>query len=334
MARNKHRDSGRRYASASPQRAPRPPPTVIDLTQSDPWADRSTARAVKPNPLSPAFGGRASTVAVPEDPKSTPAYLFQQLALARNRASVRPSFSSRLPTNGMDGQGGENEDEADETPTPDQKEVKEKRKKKSKNKKEKQELEEAKANKKQDGKKENNKSEDVKDKRSKQANEKSKDDVETPVGSKKKSKKVKQEPIDPEPVSTLSRKRKRGKDDESSSQKVGEVEADAVNKLRDSLPTVRVSRVARDLQRETGSDPTDIAIVATAARETIIDLARQQLEQTEQSYHLVQTELLRMLRQQNKRLERLEGKRAEDSSDEEGADTIDRPTPREACAPS
>lgn len=92
--------------------------------------------------------------------------------------------------------------------------------------------------------------------------------------------------------------------------------------------------MASKLKSDTGSDPTDIAVLATAARETIIDLARQQIEQTEHSYHTIQNELLRMLKQQNDRLERLEGIKTEDSSDEEDGDTIDRTPPDDRCRPN
>ncbi|EXJ87314.1 hypothetical protein A1O3_04273 [Capronia epimyces CBS 606.96] len=354
MARNKNREIGRRHASATPQRPHRPVQNFIDLTQSDPWVPRSTALPVRPTPLSPSFSGRASTVAVPQDPKSNPAYLFQQLALAKNRASSRPVFSSKLEAEETAGESAE--DGQVETPTPGQKEVKEKRKKKSKEKKEKQQLEEAEAeaNKKPNRKKEHNKSENGKDKKkSKKVKEKPKNDMEESVEDKR-PKEVKYEPKDQEPGTsfpgllrlyfipsrrhllieftvTQSRKRKRQYDEEISSRRAGEIEANAINKLRESLPTARIARVTKDLQRETGVDPTDMAVLVTTARETILDLARQQLEQTERSFQTIQTELLRMLKKQNDKLARLEGKRVEDSSDEEGDNANSRAPASEAC---
>lgn len=199
MARGKRRDPARRAASVTPRGVSRPPQDIIDLTLTDSWAERSTARAVKPTPLSPGFNGRASTVAIPQDPKSSPAYVFQQLALARNRASIRPSFSSKVPQEDTDEQP--EADEPDETPTPGEKEVKAKRKRKSKEKKDKQAPEVAEDEEQLD-EVEGNKTADegrVKKKKSKKAKDKSKEDGATPVEGKKKSKEIKREPEETEP---------------------------------------------------------------------------------------------------------------------------------------
>lgn len=147
----------RRHASATPQRPPNQHlQSVIDLTMTDPWANANRNRAssvvpmpvskqmAKPTPLSPSFGVgseaeakagtkpgaavRATTISVPQDHKSSPAYLFQQLALARNRASHHRSFISALRLDDDDkAENVKGKDEAtrgekrDETPTPGEK---------------------------------------------------------------------------------------------------------------------------------------------------------------------------------------------------------------------
>lgn len=81
--------------------------------------------------------------------------------------------------------------------------------------------------------------------------------------------------------------------------------------------------MTRKLERETGIKPTEMAVLLTAAKETIIDLARQQVMQTEKSYQTIQTELVRLMKEQNDRLEKLQGQRiapvqAENESSEDG----------------
>lgn len=85
-------------------------------------------------------------------------------------------------------------------------------------------------------------------------------------------------------------------------------EAEAFQRLQESLPPFRLLRVTEELRRRTGgSDPTKMAVVLTAARETIVDLARQQVAQTERSFQTIQAELLRLLTEANERLARFEG---------------------------
>ncbi|KAL2405856.1 hypothetical protein ABEF95_000577 [Exophiala dermatitidis] len=506
--RERDRDTRRRASTAAPpsgvplQAPARPSETsrrfnnFIDLTESDPWSDQSTSnlgggpppatalgRAVRSSTLAPRVTGRASTgtvVSVPQDPRSNPAYLFQQLALQRNRASVRPSFSSKQ----IEIDSGDDTEEGqelrpknlkrEESPAPiATKKEKRNRHRNSKTKARKAHDEEVEAeapvveasgaakpdgnkHKQKKGKaKENsptailhnniNKQPDEtktdttthkKSKKSKKSKAQSKHDGSVPVVdlentdritntntatiSKEDMIKIKREPRTLDPVlpptpsppppsqvqsRSESRKRKRENaiastagtvstdsttvtdddDDDDDDKKptakapaskkskktktlvkteskfqtsAAKIESIAIAKLRESLPSVRITRVTRDLQREfDGVDPTDVAVLVTAARETIIDLARQQIEQTEQSYQVIQAELLRMLKKQNERLERLEGKKknkqgsagrgaelaaedetandvGEDDEGEEGEDAmIGRPRP-DTCAPN
>ena len=112
----------KRAASATPQKARQIWKNVVDLTD-DPWAVNSTAPTYhKPTPLSPSFNPKPSLIVAPQDVKSSPAYIFQQLALAKNRANVRPSFSSTVQ---LDDDSGDDTSEAESndkenTPTPKQ----------------------------------------------------------------------------------------------------------------------------------------------------------------------------------------------------------------------
>lgn len=81
----------------------------------------------------------------------------------------------------------------------------------------------------------------------------------------------------------------------------------AVKKLRESLPTTRIARVARNIEREEGFQPSEMAVLLIAARETVIDLARSHLAQTEKSCHAVQKELLNLVKAQQEKLEALDG---------------------------
>jgi len=117
-----------------------------------------------------------------------------------------------------------------------------------------------------------------------------------------------------------SRKRKRTSEDDDSKT----AEATAIAKLRQSLPTNRINRVAKQLKQEIGCDPTELTVLLTTAGDTIIDLARQQVRQTEQSYQTIQAELLRMLKEQKERLETLETRTAFTvGDDDESLDTDD-----------
>ncbi|KIW19201.1 hypothetical protein PV08_03495 [Exophiala spinifera] len=90
---------------------------------------------------------------------------------------------------------------------------------------------------------------------------------------------------------------------------VSSAEAKALKQLREILPSKRVSRVETQLRLEMaawGCEPTETTVLVTTARDTVIDLARQQVVQTERSYQAIQAELLRMLKEQNKKLRRWE----------------------------
>lgn len=120
-----------RHASATPQRPNPLLRNIIDLTENDPWARQghTSAPVPRPTPLSPSFGG-PHTITTPRDPKSNPAYIFQQLALSRNRASIRPNFVGVVSPD--DGTVKDDDEARDETPTPSQKDVNERREKKKK----------------------------------------------------------------------------------------------------------------------------------------------------------------------------------------------------------
>jgi hypothetical protein len=337
--------------------------------------------------LSPDFGGAPNAIAVPQDPKSSPAYIFQQLALQRHRASSQPSFSSRLQESHFIDSETEEEDDGsrEETPTPNSRTVKEKPNKTPKNKDKKSPKEKKKkknggdATDKDKSARKKNKPDEARDepnhagtepKTAEKVRDKVADAQEnsakTPNSGKTKKKKktpndkaaretdkkkraqIPQEAVEagmyhsqrPRSVSLSgptnsrtapeSRKRKRDNVDEEDEQgelarppadgdaNVLHVEALAIQRLQESVPAVRKRHVEHKLRQETGHEPSELAVLITAARETIIDLARQQVMQTQQSYHALQTELLRLLKEQTARLERLEEKeRAEEEQDEE-----------------
>lgn len=95
MGRPRFRGRSQRAATGPPQETRSPWRPVVDLT-----GDALPFNASAPNrmalPLGPASGYRtnSTSIEVPLDPKQSPAYLFQQMALIRNRARNQPSFSS------------------------------------------------------------------------------------------------------------------------------------------------------------------------------------------------------------------------------------------------
>ncbi|KAK4944852.1 hypothetical protein LTR10_015771 [Elasticomyces elasticus] len=321
-----------RAASATPQKARQIWKNVVDLTD-DPWAPTYH----KPTPLSPSFNPNPSLIVAPQDVKSSPAYIFQQLALAKNRANVRPSFSSTIQ---FDDDSGDDASEAESndkenTPTPKQSRNKDRSKQVSYPDKEeivaqeepgKKVPEEAKL-KSKSRKKEKSKpalvgesktSTDSPNKKTKKEKTKPQAEAEDRAEDKKSRKEFKQETQ--EDHGGKSRKRKRTSEDDDSKA----AEATAIAKLRQSLPTNRISRVAKQLKQEIGCDPTELTVLLTAAGDTIIDLARQQVRQTELSYQTIQGELLRMLKEQKERLEMLETQTAFAVGDDEGSlDTDD-----------
>lgn len=77
--------------------------------------------------------------------------------------------------------------------------------------------------------------------------------------------------------------------------------------MRETLPTFSLERVARAMERENGSKPTEMAVLLTAARDTLLDLAKAQLFQTQQVSSVVHAGMMKMISTQAKRLKELEG---------------------------
>lgn len=336
---------------------------VIDLTD-DPWTVNSTAPTHhKPTPLSPSFNPKPSIIAVPRDPKKTPAYIFQQLALNKNRANIHPSFSSTVRTAESDGDDSSEvgSDDKDNSPTPRQRRGKDQSKEgptsegKTINRGEhgKNQPKEAKPKDKSQNKKEKSKHigaeekkpTDSSKKKAKKEKAKPRAGADKQPATTKSRSEVKQEAVeveggkctgmdtipydalhtDPGSPTAKFRKRKRSSEELDSET----AEAKAVGKLRDSLPSNRISRVAKQLKQEIGRDPTELTVLLSAAKDTIIDLARQQVRQTEQSYQTIHAELVRMLKEQNEKLAMLEGRAAYfTGGDEENSDPDDDRSPR------
>ncbi|OAL29412.1 hypothetical protein AYO22_02306 [Fonsecaea multimorphosa] len=330
MARDKSRKhmNGRRHSSVTPQKSHSLTQDVVDLTKTDPWAHQARrARSIAPTapgsaskskltPLSPAFSGRktvdggaasrlTTTIDVPQDPKSNPSYIFQQLALTKNRANTRPTFFGALSPDDGEASGRSDASERDGTPTPGHKEVRDKDKYKKKRKS-------------SEGNKKDKLQDRGNDKRPADTGKSQRDGEEARQREDKKKRKDEKKkkplsgPTEVQAVATAataeSRKRKRDNEEAEAFKRRVEVEANAVKRLRESLPSVRLNRVFRRLEREEGMKPTEMAVLLITARETIIDLARQQVLQTERAQKTIQDELLRVLKEQNERLAELEGK--------------------------
>ncbi|KIW89921.1 uncharacterized protein Z519_09351 [Cladophialophora bantiana CBS 173.52] len=324
MAKDRSRKhwNGKRHSSATPQKSSTFTQDIIDLTQTDPWTHQARrARSVapvapvapgsssKPTPLSPGFPIRKSvergsrlttTVNVPQDPKSNPAYIFQQLALANNRANTRPSFFGILDPDDGESSGRSDTTERDDTPTPGHMEARDKDKAKKKS---------------SQGKGKDKQPDREKDKKPADTSKAQHHEGETRQREEKKKRKEEKKkkqlsrPVETQAVAAAeSRKRKRDNEEARAFKRRVELEANAVKKLRESLPTVRLDRVFGKLEREEGTKPTEMAVLLTTARDTILDLARQQVLQTQRAQKTIQDELLRILKEQRDKLAELEGK--------------------------
>ncbi|OAG41961.1 hypothetical protein AYO21_03696 [Fonsecaea monophora] len=323
MAKDKSRKhaNGKRHSSVTPQKSTRLTQDIVDLTKTDPWAHqarraRSVAAGAVPDsgskltPLSPAFGGRKvvdagsaprlqTTIEVPQDPKSNPTYIFQQLALSKNRANTRPSFYGAVGADDGEASSRSDATERDSTPTPGHTGTRDKTKPKKKRR-----------------STEGNGREQLQDRGNEKrsadtgkAQHQEKEARQREDKKKRKDEKKKKQPTTPTEARPVeSRKRKRNDEEAEAFKRRVEVEANAVKRLRESLPAVRLDRVSRRLEREEGIKPTEMAVLLVTSRETIIDLARQQVLQTERAQKTIQDELLRILKEQNERLVELEGK--------------------------
>ncbi|KIW70455.1 hypothetical protein PV04_02723 [Phialophora macrospora] len=315
MGKDKNRKHHPRASSVTPQRA-KSQADHVDLTETNPWAHQARlakrAQSVglgstsKLTPLSPSFSGertmrgksapRSGTIInIPQDPNIDPRLVLQRMAAVRNNANRRPSFFSAVTLDDEE-EEVEKSDETmrDETPTPGQKDVRDKKKKSRSKDKEKQQ---------QDG---------DKNKVSKKTHMQVEEDKR-----KEKKKKVKEEMAQQTAraiegmhaaATDKPRKRKREEDGAEAFKRRVEVEANAVKRLRESLPTFRLERVTHALERDEGSQPTEMAVLLTAARETIVDLARAQLSQMEQISDLVGKEMLNIVKAQRAKLDELEGR--------------------------
>ncbi|ETI20053.1 hypothetical protein G647_09068 [Cladophialophora carrionii CBS 160.54] len=317
MGRDKNRKHRPRASSVTPQKVDSRT-DYVDLTKTDPWAHQARlakraqsvgpASISKPTLLSPAFSGEKTTgnkstprsgtvIGVPHDPNIDPRLVYQRVAAFKNNAQRHPSsFSTVMLDEEEEEATGKSDDTIrDETPTPGQKEGRDKKKKRSKHK-----------------DKENQ--EDVAKTR---VTRKTHMQVEEDMR-KEKKKKVKKE-MEQQTARAIegmqaaaadrSRKRKRDEDGAEAFKRRVEVEANAVKRLRESLPVFRLERVINALERDEGSQPTEMAVLLTAARETIIDLARAQLLQMEQMSNVVEKEMLNIVRAQRARLDELEGRK-------------------------
>ncbi|OCT50160.1 hypothetical protein CLCR_07253 [Cladophialophora carrionii] len=316
MGRDKNRKHRPRASSVTPQKVDARA-DCVDLTKTDPWAHqaRLAKRAQSVGPpsiskstlLSPAFSGENTTgnkstprsgtvIGVPHDPNIDPRLVYQRMAALRNDAQRHASFFSTVMLNDEEEATGKSDDTIrDETPTPGQKEGRDKKKKKSK-------------------RKDEENQEDVgKTRVSKKTHMQVEEDMR-----KEKKKKVKKE-MEQQTARAIeglqaaaadrSRKRKRDEDGAEAFKRRVEVEANAVKRLRESLPVFRLERVTHALERDEGSQPTEMAVLLTTARETIIDLARAQLLQMERMSNVVEKEMLNIVRAQRARLDELEGRK-------------------------
>lgn len=132
MGRARFRGRNQRAATATPQDTQSPWKPVVDLT-GDGLPVSGSAPTRMALPLGPASGYKTNTtIAVPLDPKQSPAYLFQQMALLRNRARVQPSFSSAVRPGLESGTSSElGPEDKENTPTPNSRRPKDKPEKKS-----------------------------------------------------------------------------------------------------------------------------------------------------------------------------------------------------------
>ncbi|KAK5054399.1 hypothetical protein LTR84_001289 [Exophiala bonariae] len=88
-----------------------------------------------------------------------------------------------------------------------------------------------------------------------------------------------------------------------------DAETQAIKRLRESLPSTRLSLVSQKLEQECGTEPTAMAVLVEAARETILDLARGQMNTMAggaTAQEGLSGAVLRMLNEQKGRLDKLE----------------------------
>ncbi|KAJ9616717.1 hypothetical protein H2200_000436 [Cladophialophora chaetospira] len=274
----------------------------VDLTGTDPWAHQARMAqrdqsggptpAQKPTPLSPSFfSGKASRIRVPQDPNVDPTVVYQRLAAVKADTKRQPTFigAVRLDDD-EDEDSTKNSDETlgDETRNSGQHEVKDKKKKKK-----------------------------SKEGKSTEKSTRPVDEAGEAIRTEKKKKvKAQMEQQTARAIEGMqaaagvtvndSRKRKREEDDGEEFKRRVEVEANAVKTLRETLPTFILERVSRAMEREHGTKPTEMAVLLTAAKDTVLDLARAQLFHTQQVSNVVQTEMSRVLQSQAKRIKELE----------------------------
>ena len=333
MGKDKNRKNGPRHSSVTPQKSSDQRQSIFDLTQTDPWAHQARkakrsqsvapASGSKPTPLSPAFSGKktsapgsasraTTTIEVPQDPIKNKGYVLQQLSLAKNRANVRPSFFGAVRLNDEDGSPRSDQTARDDTPTPGQN--KEKKKKKSKG------DTNGKGTSAQGGKSQY----EVEEAKRQEKKKRHKGEMEQQTARAVEIQAGKQSdrtislffPMEVTTQLTIplvaaaneSRKRKREDEEADEFKRRVETEAYAFKKLRESIPPIRIQCVARMLEREQGVQPTEMAVLLTTARETVLDLARQQIMQTEMVQETLQKEMVGILKKQKERLAMLEGK--------------------------
>jgi hypothetical protein len=107
-----------------------------------------------------------------------------------------------------------------------------------------------------------------------------------------------------------------------------DAETRAIKRLREALPGTKLTRVSQKLEQECGTQPTAMAVVVEAARETILDLARGQMSTTigfGGGQESLSGEVLRMLKEQKGRIDKLElaadkPKDAEEENEDEDED--------------
>ena len=284
-----------------------------DQNMTDPWAHqaRMAKRALsaaagsnsKPTPLSPAFAGKSpnekdsasrpgNTISVPQDPNIDPSLIFQRMNHVRNAANPRPTYFGAVRLNDANGR--------EDTPTPGQETVKNKKKKKSK------EGDKGNRIKLLDEAGEAERKEHKKKFKAQMEQQTTRAIQDIKAGKKQPQSQAGLAYQTLIAAANETRKRKREVDDGEAFQRRVEVEANAVKKLRETLPAFSLHRVSRALEREDGILPTEMAVLLTVARDMILDLAKAQLFQTQQISSDVHEGMMRMIGAQEKRLKKLE----------------------------
>ncbi|KEF56302.1 uncharacterized protein A1O9_07883 [Exophiala aquamarina CBS 119918] len=293
-----------------------------------------------------------TTVSVPTDHKSDPAWLARQMEKVREQAIQKPSFSAYAKqaddsADGDDKNGkpkkGQNESEsAIKKPKRDQKKNKNKKKNRTKTK--------NKVEKKEEGKDANADKPHDKEKTSKprpmlqvespgavekrkQTNaarrEREARQKEKPRGAveaKTLDKLKTEEPIGQVKIllGTASLKRKFNEPNSTVAFNSSlDSETRAIKRLREAIPGTKLTLVSQKLEQECDTQPTGMAVLVEAARETILDLARGQMSTTMGlggSQEGLGGAVLRMLKEQKGRLDRLElaAEKPKDAEEERG----------------